>query len=628
MIIYSGTKLDFAKDTITGVIDEKLERSILEKMGRHTGESEMRSWQNSLHRMNEILYDPEIPDNAGIAIEYNIPYTSKRVDMIISGRTEKNNSSAVVIELKQWSSIEKVSGKDGIVKTAVGGGIHEVTHPSYQAWSYVQTIEDFNAEIQDDGTVLYPCAFLHNYVVKGSDDPLFDNIYSEYLEMAPAFTKHDALKLREFIKRYIKFGDKGETIFKIDGGRLRPSKSLQDSLSSMLRGNPEFVMIDEQKVAYEAVAKAIGDVNGRKKQTIIIEGGPGTGKSVLAINLLVNSTAKELVCSYVTKNSAPRNVYAEKLKGTMKNNRIKALFKSSGSFTDTPSDIFDVLLVDEAHRLNEKSGMFSNLGENQVKEIINASKVSVFFIDEHQRVIVKDIGTKGEIRKWAKALSSEIIEKDLPSQFRCNGSDGYLAWLDDILYNGGTANFDSADNPDYDFRVFDDPCELRKVIEEKNKINNKSRLVAGYCWNWISEGKNDPNVFDITIPGTDFKMSWNLGNSSTWAIDEDSVEEAGCIHTCQGLEFDYIGVIIGDDLFYKDGLVCTDRKKRAKTDQSLKGLTKKYPDTEKAEEVADEIIRNTYRTLMSRGLKGCYVYCTDKDMNMYLLNKSLSFKKQ
>ena len=173
MIIYSGTKLDFAKDTITGVIDEKLERSILEKMGRHTGESEMRSWQNSLHRMNEILYDPEIPDNAGIAIEYNIPYTSKRVDMIISGRTEKNNSSAVVIELKQWSSIEKVSGKDGIVKTAVGGGIHEVTHPSYQAWSYVQTIEDFNAEIQDDGTVLYPCAFLQ-ICCKRSDDPLFE----------------------------------------------------------------------------------------------------------------------------------------------------------------------------------------------------------------------------------------------------------------------------------------------------------------------------------------------------------------------------------------------------------------------------------------------------------------------
>ncbi|CAM3018341.1 DUF2075 domain-containing protein [Paenibacillus sediminis] len=114
-------------------------------------------------------------------------------------------------------------------------------------------------------------------------------------------------------------------------------------------------------------------------------------------------------------------------------------------------------------------------------------------------------------------------------------------------------------------------------------------------------------------------MSWNLNNTSTWAIDSDSVQEAGCIHTCQGLEFDYVGVIIGDDIRYIDGQLITDYTKRAKTDQSLKGISKLIKaDKLKGERMADEIIRNTYRILMTRGLKGCFVYCTDKGLEGYL----------
>jgi DUF2075 family protein len=210
---------------------------------------------------------------------------------------------------------------------------------------------------------------------------------------------------------------------------------------------------------------------------------------------------------------------------------------------------------------------------------------------------------------------------ELKSQFRCDGSDGYLAWLDNVLEIRETANFD-LDNK-YDFKVFDNPNELRKAIEEKNKVNNKSRLVAGYCWNWISEGKNKSDVYDITIPEYNFGMSWNLGNSSTWAIDKESVNEIGCIHTCQGLEFDYVGVIIGDDLRYENNHIITDYTKRAKTDQSIKGINKiaKEEGIEKAKRITDSIIKNTYKTLMTRGMKGCYVYCTDKKLNEYLKNR-------
>lgn len=276
-----------------------------------------------------------------------------------------------------------------------------------------------------------------------------------------------------------------------------------------------------------------------------------------------------------------------------------------------------MIIIDEAHRLNEKSGLFSNMGENQVKEIINAANFSVFFIDESQRVTLKDIESIDLITQYAQQLGADIHYSKLESQFRCNGSDGYLAWLDRLLEIRETANYDL--ELDYDFQVFDDPNDLVDAIIEKNKKNNKSRVVAGYCYDWISEGKNDPDTYDINLDEYDFHMSWNPGNTNTWAIDEESVKQIGCIHTCQGLEFDYVGVIIGKDLRYEDGHIITDYTKRASTNQSLKGiksLAKKGP--EKAEQIADEIIKNTYRTLMTRGMRGCYVFCEDKALSDYI----------
>ena len=324
-----------------------------------------------------------------------------------------------------------------------------------------------------------------------------------------------------------------------------------------------------------------------------------------------------MLVNYVTKNSAPRNVFYSKLKSNFQASYVRNLFKGSGVYIDAENNTFDTLIVDEAHRLNEKSGMFKNKGENQVKEIINAAKCSIFFLDEYQRVTIDDIGSIDIIKKYAQEVNAEIEMVELQSQFRCNGSDGYLAWLDHVLEIRDTANFDGFDYG-YDFRVIDDPNVLRDLIVEKNKINNKSRLVAGYCWNWISSGKSDSNVHDIVIPECNFSMSWNLDNTQTWAIDPDSINEIGCIHTCQGLEFDYVGVIIGKDMRYEDGKIITDFTKRASTDKSLFGIRVMYRrNPEAAYKLADQIIKNTYRTLMTRGMKGCYIYCVDKGLQEY-----------
>lgn len=619
MIIYSKTKDGFMDDLCGGVLEDEISSAVLEKFGRHTPPSEVRAWKNSLAYMGNILGTSSVPGNAGVAIEYNIPYTSKRVDLIVSGYDSEGRNSAVIVELKQWEHADSVPGKDGVVRTYINGGDHEVTHPSYQAWSYATAINDFNADVQDNGVVLQPCAYLHNYVER-EPEPLLDPIYDVYVSKAPVFVKHDGLKLKRFLEGILKKGDDLETIFMIDKGKLRPSKSLQDVLSSMMKGNREFVMIDSQKIVFEGVLDSARKVlkTGRKR-TVIVKGGPGTGKTVLAVNLLATLIANGESAVYVTKNQAPRYVYNCKLKGSMKRSRIDALFRGSGGFTNAPENAFDVILTDEAHRLNEKSGLYSNLGENQVMEIVRSSRLSVFFIDEDQRVTLKDIGTVDEIRRYASEFGSDVIEMELDSQFRCSGSDGYLEWLDNTLQIRETANLDLDPSFDYDFRVFDDPNEMKAEIEVRNETNDRSRIVAGYCWNWISEGKNNADVHDITIPEYGFEMSWNLGSTTTWAIDPGSVEEAGCIHTCQGLEFDYVGVIIGPDMRYDPttGTIVTDATKRARTDQSLKGL-KTGHSKEEQKEIADRIIKNTYRVLMTRGMKGCYVYCTDKALASHL----------
>ena len=276
--------------------------------------------------------------------------------------------------------------------------------------------------------------------------------------------------------------------------------------------------------------------------------------------------------------------------------------------------------MDEAHRLNEKSGLFQNKGENQIKEIINASKLAVFFIDEAQRVTLNDIGSVEEIKKYANILGAKVHEDTLTAQFRCNGSDGYLNWLNDVLEIKETANFDGFDF-NYDLQVVDNPTEMRKMIEEKNKVNNKSRLLAGYCWKW--ESKKDFNKYDIVFPEYDFKMKWNLAAKEPWAIGKNSVNEIGCIHTCQGLEFDYVGVIIGEDIRYENGKIITDFTKRDSGDKSIKGVKKLYKENkEEALAKADEIIKNTYRVLLTRGMKGCYIYCRDEALQNYLKERS------
>lgn len=620
MIVYEDSKRGFVEDVKSNCIADRIADKIREHGINAGQEREYVSWQNSLQFMRNIVDDNEIDDDVKIAIEYSIPLTSKRVDFIISGADSDDHDNVVIVELKQWQKAEVVDDDmHYCVKTFVGGNDRIVCHPSYQAYSYSCFIRNYSQTVLDKGINLVPCAYLHNYDPKFKPN-LSNSIYREWVGEAPFFVRDEAEVFSAFIKKYVtRKSSDGDLLYKIDHGRLKPTKSLQDSLASLVKGNKEFMLLDEQAVCYDMCLKTMAKCreDGRKR-TIIIQGGPGTGKSVLAVNLLMEYISKSLNASYVTKNSAPRKAFLSLLTNSdaKKLVNIKQLFRSPFGLSNVPCNTYDCLIVDEAHRLVKK--MYGDWnGENQVKECISASLLSIFLLDEDQAVTNKDIGSVDEIRKWCVALGSILKmpeEANLVSQFRCNGSDAYIQFVDDVLQRTGESVSVDLSELNFDFRVFDNASDLREALRKKNSVNNKSRMVAGYCYDWnVKHGRGE---YDILLPGG-FRAKWNLENDDIWAVNPESFEEVGCIHTAQGLEFDYVGVLIGKDLRYdtNSGNVITDKSRISKDDKSS-GIRSSN------DAQARRLILNTYKTLLTRGQKGCYVYCEDQALSEYMKRKA------
>ena len=609
MLAYLATKEKFLKDA--PVIQDVVAAEVKKKLNLTVGKSESTAWQNSLgNAMFHALNTDEIPNDAGVAIEYRLNGRRLRIDFMVSGETTSGKESLVIVELKQWTDIQ-FSDLDEHVKTVLGGGVRDVTHPSYQVWSYKSHLEMFNEYVYENELSVEACAYLHNC----KDNQVINNSrYENALRLAPVFFHGEHDKLQKLIEDKIEKGSGTALLERVDAAVIRPSKQLADAVGNMLQGQDEFVLLDEQKTAYETILRSARQVQESGKKVLIIKGGPGTGKSVISINALAKLTSERMNVKYVTANAAPRDVFQAKLKNLVKGDSVKHLF--GGSYTESKKDSMDVLIVDEAHRLRMKSGMFKNLGESQAKEIINSAKLSVFFIDEAQKVTWSDVGEISRIKEYAAKLGADVELLELISQFRCGGSDDYMAWLDDSLgLQDVPENYFSREK--FDFQIFDSVSKLHDAIRKKNQVNNKSRIVAGYCWNWIS--KKDPKAYDIVIPEENYQARWNLASyGNEWIINPKSVDEVGCIHTCQGLEVDYVGVIVGNDLGVESGKLVTSPRGRAKSDKSLNGYVgERKLNPEAADAKADELIRNTYRTLMSRGMKGCYVYFTDPEVKRY-----------
>ncbi|MBB6635698.1 DUF2075 domain-containing protein [Cohnella thailandensis] len=614
MIIYSSSAREFREKVDSNLLTVTIEEAFVRKMGMQPGLGEIRAWNNSMQFMERVIRNSKIADDCGILIEYNIPSTSKRVDFIVTGQDEKGNNNFIIVELKQWDSA-KATDREDVVLACVGSREREMPHPSYQAWSYRQHLEDMNEAVHSHKLRSYSCAYLHNYRAR-QPDPLQSEQYQPIIQKAPLFLSEDTLKLQEFVHKHTGQGNGINLLYLIENGKIRPSKKLIEHIDGLFKGNSEFTLLDEQKIAYESIMSEAKDIS--KKKTIIVKGGPGTGKSVISMNALGGLLKKKLNVKFIAPNASFRSAMVETLVKQQSKNKARAriLFAGSGQFYDAPADSFDVLIVDEAHRLKGK-GAYMYQGLNQIDDIIKASKVNVFFIDDFQRIRPDDIGSIEEIKRIARMNGSEVFEYALSAQFRCSGAEGFLNWIDHIFQIRETGNFNGWDQDAFQFVLLDNPHSVYGHIKQKVNEGYKARMLAGYAWNWTDAKDGNPNgeVEDVLISEHQFSMPWNGRALSTWAIDERGVEQIGCVHTSQGLEFDYVGVIIGNDLKYDP-----DTKRIYADYEEYKDKMGKRGLKNDNEQLT-KLIKNIYKVLISRGMKGCFLYCRNPELRDYLKNQ-------
>ena len=618
MIIYKNDVEGFRNAVDSNAIVSDIEKGFREKFGRKVNSNEKRSWNNSLRFMETALRKADIPGDCGVLVEYNIPSTSKRIDFIVTGHNEKDEANFVIVELKQWESAH-ATNKEELVATYVGGAVRDVPHPSYQAYSYKKYITDMNEAVYTKNIQSYSCAYLHNYQMR-DPEPLLSSQYAEIIEDTPVFFSRDVNRLEAFIRKYVGKGSGTEILYQIENGKIRPSKKFVEYITCMFQGNHVYTLLDEQQVAYANIIEHA--LNAEGKKTIIVNGGPGTGKSVVAMNAFVKLLNEDMNIQFIAPNASFKEALISSLSGSRKytKKRLNAIFSGSGKYYNALDDEFDMLIVDEAHRLKGK-GTYMYKGESQVEDMIRSSRCNVFFIDDFQRIRPNDEGTVEKIIEVAEKYGAEVVKVDLIAQFRCAGAEGFLNWVEHTLGISDTANFDGWDQNTFEFKLVDDPNELKSIINLKIDQSFKARLLAGYAWNWTSEkeGNSNAEIDDIVIEDYNFSMPWNSRNNSySWAVDPDKAGQIGCIHTSQGLEFDYVGVIIGNDLKYDPiSMTVYGSYDDYKDSAGKKGL--KNNPTE-----LTTYIKNIYRVLLSRGMKGCYVFCQDENLREHLKSRLVS----
>lgn len=621
MIIYQESKAGYLADVDNNILKQRLVDAFRAKTGSVPSDSYV--WADEYSRFARALEKAKVADEIQVAIEYHISAAGRfRIDVLLAGN-DGQRDNGMIIELKAWEKAGLSDVKDMVLSPVAGGKIDQ--HPCVQARKYKGQILRFNQDIREQDIRLHSAAYLFN-LRRRQPEPLEDTRYKDVITDSKLFLADDVAQLRHYIEKTVPLKPKRDVVFIIENGRMRPTDELIGRVSSMLEGNEEFELIDEQNVAFQVIRHQLIGKKNLGRHVFVVQGGPGTGKSVVAVRLLAEILKEKRMGFFVAPNRAFRETLVEYLARGNAGYREdgEALFRSSWSFHDIDHNTDarnDVLIVDEAHRLKSKAHMYR--GKNMVEDMVRAARITVFFLDETQRVSWSDLGSIDSIKGAALKFNSKFHQPfQLTAQYRCNGSTGYLNWLDDVLQVRATGNFDNWGAEQYEFRVFDRADDLYAALKTKNG-QNKARLVAGYSWEWPSKGRERGTTIKH-VQADGLSLSWNY-DGENWATAADGIEHVGCIHTSQGLEFDWLGVLIGGDLVYRSGAVIGDPTKRAKNDSSLKGWKKELADAKADEnkrkavlEKVQAIIKSTYKVLLSRGRLGCYVWCADTGLREYL----------
>lgn len=612
MELYQGLCQDFVHITTTNTISQKLTNAYYNHYGYHPSNNEILSWQNSLNQFREIIKKANLLEQ-GIKLEYFIPLTSLRIDVLLTGKNANDEDQAILVELKQWQKTYN-SMFENEVKTYLGGGLRDILHPSVQVDAYKNYLEGFLEVFYTpkDRVKLDCCVFLHNYDSE-INDPVLSEKFNHYIKSAPIYFKNDDDVISQYLSEKLCNGEGQSVLERINKSNIRPSKKLLKEASKIIKNNNEYVLIEEQKIVFDQVMGIINNgLSDKKKQVLIIKGGPGTGKSLIAINLLSELTRRQLWAEYVTGSAAFTQSYKRAIGNS---NGASNLFKYTNNYVDVQNQLRDCLIIDEAHRIRDTApqGSWSSKkysGKVQIQEIIEATKVAVFFIDDNQVVLPDEVGNSEYIKEHALRLGCDVWEETLNVQFRCAGNEGFIKWIENTFEINQNQHVMFESNNQFDFKIMSSPKEIEDKLLEHIAEGYTARMVSGFCFKWT---KSSIGALDVQIG--DYKRPWNLKEAQNgspaanlWAYDDRGFGQVGCVYSAQGFEFDYIGVIIGNDIIYD-----ISQQKWIPIKENHKG---NMIGTQRLNSMSDndylKIVKNIYRVLLSRGMKGCYVYFMDK----------------
>jgi uncharacterized protein len=593
----------------SGSMAELMFAEMLHRPGPRPSPAEARSWDRSIPVLAHDLVQAGL-GNVEVLLEHQLPLCSRRVDAILAGRhPATGEASYVVVELKQWSGAELYEDDPGLV-VIDGYGRHPRLHPLEQVRGYCEYLVDFMPALQGDGETVAGVAYLHNATEYGVA-PLRQLAETGHARL---FTGERRSEFLDFLRSRLSDAAGAPYADAFLSSRVAPSRQLLAVAAAEIRDREQFVLLDRQRLAYNLVLHTVEAARAADSKTVvIITGGPGSGKSVIALSLVGELARRGRTVLHATgSRSFTQTLRKVAGKGST---RTKNMFKYFNQFMDADRNGLEVIVADEAHRIRETSAdrytrASLRTGRAQVDELISAARVPVFLLDEHQVVRPGELGTVDEIEAHAKRLGLAVHKISLNDQFRCGGSEAYLDWVVRLLGLAPGGPVPWTGDPAFRLQVADSPQELEHLLRAQLEAGYGARMAAGFCWPWSDPRPDGSLVADVVIGG--WSRPWNLKGdravggappSALWATDPAGFGQVGCIYTAQGFEYDWNGVIMGPDLVWRDGGWVAVREASKDPDLSSR---KKVTEHE-----FERLVRNVYKVLLTRGMIGTVVYSTD-----------------
>lgn len=613
--------------------------------------TERSAWAESLVSLANDLVAADrgnvemIVECAATLDETDRPGDPRLIDVVLVGQHPKEHRLSVqLVELKRWSMVTRVERATAEL-VHVAGMTGSKKHPALQLRDYYEAFTSSRGPLCEHDFECGGFAYLHN-ATEASVQALID-VDAPTGAYAQVYTKDRRERLLSDLRQH--FTDEGgasaaETLLRSMGLRNTP---LLDAMIWSRGDDTVFTLRGRQKMVadqiLETASKVLPDprrpalVPDQRQVIFLVTGGAGTGKSAIGLQIKAELEAQDRTVRYASGSRAFNGAIQEHV--GYGDREFRETFTYFSSFVTPPDPPLDVLICDEAHRIRDRSTSRFWKPEQQgtqpqVDELLDASRLTVFFLDEGQSVRPNEVGTVSLIEDAARRRDAHIVRYGLREQFRCGGSDAYIRWVRAVL--GVTDEAREQWTPDglMHVEVADSPEELERIIRTEALAGASARMVAGYCWPWAKPlGKEKRLEADVRIGG--WHRPWNADSetfceneappSKIWSVHENGLGQIGCVYTAQGLEWDWCGVIMGEDMVRRDGRWVFHRGKDCEgPEPGVKrvAVPGSFDPKVKAGSVDDEefarLVRHAYHVLMTRASRATVLYSVDEETRDYL----------